>query len=84
MGNIWTLHRKEEDPDRSQFSFRSFGESVAANWGTGLRLDLTFLILRLDMGMKLHDPSREVSWIGPRDWLRRGNYAIHFGVGYPF
>jgi outer membrane protein assembly factor BamA len=84
VGNIWTLHRKEEDPDRSQFSFRSFGESVAANWGTGLRLDLTFLILRLDMGMKFHDPSREVSWIRPRDWLRRGNYAIHFGVGYPF
>ena len=54
------------------------------NWGVGLRLDLNFLLLRVDMGMKLHDPARDQSWLRPGDWLRRDGYAIHFGVGYPF
>lgn len=83
-GNIWTL-RAGDTSDCTRFSFSGLGESLAANWGAGLRLDLTFLVLRLDMGMKVRNPSRsDAPWVGPRDWLRRGNYAIHFGVGYPF
>ena len=34
--------------------------------------------------MKVHDPSREQKWVNPAQWLKRNNYAIHFGVGYPF
>ena len=86
-GNVWTL-RDTGSPDNipiSKFTWKNFGESIAANWGAGIRLDLNFLLLRLDMGMRVHDPARAGNkWLGMSQWLRRGNYAVHFGVGYPF
>ncbi len=84
-GNVWTL--KNDDSvtgQQSIFRWDTFGESIAMNWGVGLRLDFNFLILRLDLGMKIHDPAREQKWVNPADWLHRDNYALHFGVGYPF
>ena len=84
-GNIWTL-KDDNTPTgkESMFEWNRFGESIAMNWGAGLRLDFNFLILRLDLGMKIHDPAREQKWVNPSQWLMRDNYALHFGVGYPF
>lgn len=81
-GNVWALSGDADESAR--FSFRNLGRSVAADWGTGIRVDLNFLLVRLDMGFVTLDPSREQRWVGPSGWLRRGGYAIHFGVGYPF
>lgn len=59
---------------------------IAADWGLGLRLDLSFLLLRLDYGIKLYDPSLAdgLRWFGPDRWLRHNSGSFHFGVGYPF
>lgn len=84
-GNIWALRSSgaaKDDP--AIFRLSSFGESIAANWGVGLRLNFGFLLLRMDMGMKVHDPARDYKWVGPAQWLKRDGYALHFGVGYPF
>ncbi|MBE6233172.1 MAG: hypothetical protein E7118_01690 [Bacteroidales bacterium] len=85
-GNIWTLRSKDEENgnDDSMFRWNNFGESIAANWGMGLRLDFGFLLLRLDMGIKIHDPARVQKWVSPDQWFKRDGYALHFGVGYPF
>lgn len=84
-GNIWALKADDtEDGQASLFKVSDFGKSIAANWGVGLRLDFGFLLLRLDLGMKIHDPAREQRWVNPGQWLKRDNYALHFGVGYPF
>ena len=84
-GNIWTLKDDSTESGKlSMISAATLGESIAANWGAGLRLDFSFLILRLDLGMKVHDPARESKWVGPDQWLKRDGYALHFGVGYPF
>ena len=82
-GNIWTLRDTGPD-DRSMFRWETLGESIAANWGIGVRLNLGFLLLRVDMGMKIHDPAREKKWVGPGKWFDSDGYAVHFGVGYPF
>ena len=94
-GNVWNIKRNytaqdtQADDDiitRSKeglFKFDSFYRHIAADWGAGLRLNLDFVLLRLDMGMKIYDPAQN-SWIGPRRWLRKGNYGVQFGVGYPF
>ncbi len=84
-GNIWTL-RSSGDPesDMEMFRWDTFSESIAANWGLGLRLNFGFLLLRLDMGMKIHDPARLDKWVRPEQWLHRDGFALHFGVGYPF
>ncbi len=85
-GNVWTLHKGNDSDALARFNANTLMESVAADWGVGIRLDLNFILIRVDMGMKLHDPSRTAGdrWLGPSQWLRRGNNAIHFGVGYPF
>ena len=80
-GNVWTF---KQDNDESKFDFDTLGESIAADWGLGARVNLNFLVLRLDMGMKLHDPSRTSPWLKPGEWIKRDGFAVHFGVGYPF
>ena len=82
-GNIWTLRANETDTEAA-FRLSSLSQSIAANWGIGARLDLGFLLLRVDMGMKIHDPARQNKWVTPDGWFKRDGYALHFGVGYPF
>lgn len=86
VGNVWTLKTDlaEDTEQHSLFTWDTFGKTLAANWGIGVRLDLDFLLLRVDMGMKLHDPSRTQPWMSPDMWFKKGGYALHFGVGYPF
>ena len=86
-GNVWTLRDTGgENSAASKLMMKTFAQSIAANWGLGIRLDLNFLLLRIDMGMRLHDPARAAGerWLRPRQWLRRDGFAVHFGVGYPF
>ncbi len=86
VGNIWTLKETDGDDDNhTHFALKNLATSLAANWGFGLRVDLNFLILRLDMGMKVYDPSQDSArWRAPSQWLQKDGYSIHFGVGYPF
>ncbi len=84
-GNIWTLrNRGEGNSSESLLRLDTLGESIAANWGAGIRLNFGFLLLRLDLGMKVHDPARVQKWVGPDKWFTRDGCALHFGVGYPF
>ena len=83
-GNVWTLQSGGVNAGR--ISSKTFFSSIAADWGLGLRVDLNFILLRIDFGMQFHDPSHDAGerWLGPSKWLRKNNNAIHFGVGYPF
>lgn len=84
-GNVWTRER-EGGSETGVFNGKKFFQSIAADWGLGLRIDLNFLLLRFDAGMKMYDPSRSPNhrWIGPDQWHKTRNIALHFGVGYPF
>ena len=84
-GNVWTLQGNDSEENRlSRFRWDTFGESIAANCGAGIRLDFGFLLLRIDLGLRVHDPARENKWVKPAQWFTRDGYAVHFGVGYPF
>lgn len=85
IGNVWSL--EDRGPGGGTFNPEDFYKSLAADWGVGIRVDLTFILLRVDFGMKLFIPSNTEDmgrFNGPRNWLKGGNNAIHFGVGYPF
>ena len=81
VGNVWNL-RGTDITERSGFSF----DTIAADWGLGLRVNLDFILVRIDLGAKVYEPCRPVDerLIGPEQWLQSGNFALHFGVGYPF
>ena len=84
-GNIWMLKDDGTEAGKeAMIHMDTFAESIAANWGVGLRLNFGFLLLRVDMGMKVHDPAREIKWVAPDEWLEKDGYALHFGVGYTF
>lgn len=85
VGNIWNLGTPLDGMSYDSFlQWNTLLPSLAADWGYGLRVDLNFIVLRLDMGLRIHDPARtESKWVGPKEWFKN-NYAIHFGVGYPF
>lgn len=84
VGNIWYIKRDGvEYPAGSVFSFKDFYKQLAFNTGIGLRLDIKFAVLRLDWGIRLHDPNQPAGkrWIHNFKWK---NTSLNFGVGYPF
>ncbi len=106
-GNAWTLEPRKkvvngaEVPNgNSQFKVNEFYKEIAVGTGFGLRFDFSFLILRLDVGMKMFDPAREegnrfvldrVRFWKPYATQNEGVYInykepviYNVGIGYPF
>lgn len=54
-GNIWT-YKTELEPLDTDFNTSSFLDEIAANAGVGLRFDLQFIILRIDVAKPLLIP----------------------------
>ena len=87
IGNVWNLKYEDTAEGRlGAFLIDDFYRSLAADWGLGLRVNLDFILLRVDFGMKVVDPSRRAGArvLGMREWLKGSNNAFHFGIGYPF
>lgn len=83
-GNIWTIKDYQSQPG-GQFNFSTFYKELATAYGAGFRVDLDFLVLRLDMGMKAYNPAmpegQRWSMFKPRFGR---DFAWHFAIGYPF
>jgi filamentous hemagglutinin family protein len=67
-----------------KFEFNDFYKEFAIGGGLGLRLNIQFLIIRLDLAMKLHDPSKPIEerWVIKDTELQ--DLQLQFGIGYPF
>lgn len=82
-GNIWTIHNYSNQPG-GMFHLGDVPRQLAASYGTGLRLDFDYFLLRFDLGLKAHNPAEgEQQWplLHPR-WKRDATF--HFAVGLPF
>jgi outer membrane protein assembly factor BamA len=82
-GNIWSLNPEDSRPG-AYFKWSDFYRQIALNTGLGLRLNFGFLVIRLDWGVRIHDPAPGKGWINIFDWLKNDNSSFHFGIGYPF
>lgn len=82
-GNVWYLCDTADNNPEEVFHFDSFYKQLGFNTGLGLRIDATFVILRFDLGVQLHNPGMPEGkrWIHNFKW---DNMALNFGVGYPF
>lgn len=81
-GNIW-MNGPGEDRQDAKFRFDKFYKELALNTGAGIRYDFGFFLLRLDWGLKLHNPNMP---LGER-WFRNlgiNDTALHFAIGLPF
>ena len=82
-GNIWTIKDYEDQPG-GVFKFNKFYEQIAAAYGAGIRLDFKYFLVRVDMGMKAHNPaSGQEHWPLLHPKFKRDS-EFHFSVGYPF
>lgn len=89
-GNVWL---QKSNPSRigTPFLFTSFMNELAVGTGVGLRLDLSFFVLRFDLAMPLREPWRPKGqrWLtnhidfGDKAW-RSQNLLLNIAIGYPF
>lgn len=83
-GNIWNVNIKGGQAGNPEaFRFDTFASQLGFNTGIGLRFDVNIAVIRLDWGIRLHDPNEPAGqrWIHN---FRFSNTAINFGIGYPF
>ncbi|MGN6494591.1 MAG: BamA/TamA family outer membrane protein [Agriterribacter sp.] len=88
-GNIW-LYNDNPDKPGAQFS-NKFMKEIAVGTGVGLRFDISFLVLRLDVAFPIRKPwlPENERWViddikfGNSTW-RKENIIYNIGIGYPF
>ena len=81
-GNIWNVLDDVVD-EKSTFKNWSDLQEIALGSGIGLRYDLSFFVVRFDLGFKTYNPAKE---IGNR-WFKELNFSksvLNFGINYPF
>jgi outer membrane protein assembly factor BamA len=83
IGNIWSLN-PNDTREGALFKFDSFYKQLAVNTGLGLRLNFGIIVVRVDWGMRAHDPLPNKGWINLSNWLKDGNSTFCIGIGYPF
>jgi hypothetical protein len=84
-GNIWAINSLD-NREGALFKINEFYRQLAVGTGTGLRFDFTYFIFRLDLGLKLVDPSRSEGkrFIPGSDLIKNKNLNLSFAIGYPF
>lgn len=88
-GNVWLLHPDMSRPG-SRFS-SDFLKQFAVGTGLGVRVDVSFFVLRLDVAFPLRIPYLPDGnrWVinkidfGSAAW-RRDNLVYNIAIGYPF
>ena len=89
-GNVWLIKKNAELPG-GEFRPTQFQKEIAVGTGVGLRVDVSFFVLRLDLGIPLRKPylPENEKWVGDniqfgsRGW-RKDNLVLNIAIGYPF
>lgn len=97
IGNIWNVRSNPALPG-ANFAVDNLIKDVAIGTGTGLRLDFSYFLIRLDFAIKVKDPARYENngWLDFNHftWKNyeysnlgvapRSNFAFQLGIGLPF
>lgn len=81
-GNIWDITNSSFVDGAAKFSGLESLEDIAIGSGFGLRVDLSFLIIRLDVGFKTYEP-----YLKGNKWFKNYNFSsavFNIGINYPF
>ncbi|MDP2337586.1 MAG: BamA/TamA family outer membrane protein [Bacteroidota bacterium] len=89
-GNVWLLKSNPANTG-SPYLFSKFMDEFAVGTGVGIRVDVSFFILRFDLAMPLRKPWLEDNhrWVtndinfGNSAW-RKDNLVLNVAIGYPF
>ncbi len=82
-GNIWDITNSSVTSPEEKFNGFNSIKDIAVGSGFGFRYDLSFILLRLDLGFKTYEPYLPK---GNR-WFTNYNFkktVFNFGISYPF
>ncbi len=83
-GNVWLFR---DDPDRPGGTLKAsrFLKDLALGTGAGIRYDMGFLVVRLDVGIGLHVPyeTSKSGYFNIYNYSKQG-IGWHLAIGYPF
>lgn len=82
-GNIWLL---KKDPMRpgGELTMKRFFEDIAVGTGGGIRYDISYLVLRADLGVAIHAPYKtDKKGYYNIESFKKG-LGFHLAIGYPF
>jgi outer membrane protein assembly factor BamA len=89
-GNIW-LQDSNSTNTGSSFTFSKFMNEIAVGVGLGVRLDVSFFLLRFDLAMPIRKPWLDENhrWVineidFSRSLWREKNLVLNVAIGYPF
>ena len=91
VGNVWILPTATDAPRDAKFSKR-FLDQLNVGTGTGLRLDMSYFVIRFDLGFKLRNAFKNEN---NKNWIYNNAYKVsvknlsrnstfHIAVNYPF
>ena len=83
-GNIWLL---KNDPARpgGKLRWKGFWNEIALGTGVGLRYDISYLVLRADLGIGIHTPYKNPDKHGYYNIQSfKDGLGFHLAIGYPF
>jgi len=82
LGNIWDIQNSNFNEEEAKFHGLSSLKDIAIGSGFGLRYDLNFLVVRLDLGFKMYEP-----YLTSGRWFKNHNFSnavYNIGINYPF
>lgn len=81
-GNVWDITNSNLVNDSAKFKGIDSLNDLAVGGGFGVRLDFSFLVARLDLGFKMHEP-----YLSGNRWFqnfRLSKAVYNIGINYPF
>ena len=81
-GNIWELTDSKFVDSKAKLNSLEALKQIAIGSGFGARYDFNFLVLRLDVGFKTHEP-----YLNGNKWFKNFNFnnaVYNIGINYPF
>ena len=82
VGNIWNVFDDTQDPRRTFDGFNDLNE-LAIGSGFGIRYNLGYFVLRLDMGLKAYNPVLDSNERWMTDF-KLNKAVFNIGLNYPF
>lgn len=79
VGNVWSGPRNP-GPELGRFRFDRFYRQLGVGSGLGIRLGWDYLIVRLDLAFKVHDPLRSGEFLP----YGLSDLVPQFGIGHTF
>ncbi|MBL4939098.1 MAG: BamA/TamA family outer membrane protein, partial [Lutibacter sp.] len=82
-GNIWDISNSLVTSSEAKFNGVNSLKDIAIGSGFGIRYDLSFILLRLDLGFKTYEPylPKENKWFANYNFNKT---VYNFGISYPF